>query len=575
MAETSTSSPFLDPGPATRNNALAIVQLSRDHYQPIYLHDAAGVAVDGYAEGAVLNTRFGSFPHSTLIGVPWGSQVRASIVDTGSRGRKRKRTAGSLGGGGVSGIDETGVATDTSTPGAATTEPSTPAAGADNSTSSKKPARPPPPPTTASSGFIHILPPTPEIWTLSLPHRTQVVYASDYSYILHRLRARPGTRLIEAGSGSGSFTHASARAVYGTTTAKPPSQRRPGHVFSFEFHNERYQKMKAELKSHGLSTGCSVNGGAGDGGQDSGLVTLTNRDVYGHGFLLDDGTSPEADAVFLDLPAPWRALQHLTRNSSSSSSSGAPSPLNPRKAVHLCTFSPCIEQVTRTVSMMRRLGWVDIDMVEIANKKILVYRERPELVSGKASAGAGAGIGGGNNVPAPRDVGEAVARLKAIETRTREYNQRFWQTREAEAAAALSGDGGAAASNGNGGEAMDVDKEDTKREAEEHGGEGDEDADILSRREEKTFMPPVKPWLDGRLTSRVEPEVKTHTSYLVFAVLPRAWTAEDEAAAAAKWPVGAEQSVIGAINREVRKEQKRKQMAPNKAKKKQQQQQKQ
>ncbi|CAK7217202.1 tRNA (adenine-N(1)-)-methyltransferase catalytic subunit trm61 [Sporothrix curviconia] len=561
MAATS-SSPFLDPGSATRNNSLAIVQLSRDHYQPIYLHDAAGAEVDGYAEGAVLNTRFGSFPHSTLIGVPWGSQVRASIVDTGSRGRKRKRAAGSLGG-----VEDAAGATDTSTPGGATTEPSTPTVAAAETAASKPSKREAPPPATASSGFIHILPPTPEIWTMSLPHRTQVVYASDYSYILHRLRARPGTRIIEAGSGSGSFTHASARAVYGTTTANP--NQRPGHVFSFEFHNERYQKMKAELRSHGLSTGSSTGGS----GQDDGLVTLTNRDVYGHGFLLDDGTSPEADAVFLDLPAPWRALQHLTRATVAADGSSSVTPaLNPRRAVHICTFSPCIEQVTRTVSMLRRLGWVDIDMVEIANKKILIYRERPELVSGKASAGAGAGIGGGNNVPAPRDVGEAVARLKAIETRTREYNQKFWQSREAEAAAA-GASGAVAGANGTG--AMEVDREDVKdvkQEAEEEAAATKGVTEGTTNGGDKTFLLPAKPWLDGRLTSRVEPEVKTHTSYLVFAVLPRAWTAEDEAAAAAKWPVGAEQNVIGAINREVRKEQKRKQMAPNKAKKKQQQQ---
>jgi tRNA (adenine57-N1/adenine58-N1)-methyltransferase len=36
---------------------------------------------------------------------------------------------------------------------------------------------------------------------------------------------------------------------------------------------------------------------------------------------------------------------------------------------------------------------------------------------------------------------------------------------------------------------------------------------------------------------RTEPEVKTHTSYLVFAVLPQEWTAEDEAKAREKWEV--------------------------------------
>lgn len=33
---------------------------------------------------------------------------------------------------------------------------------------------------------------------------------------------------------------------------------------------------------------------------------------------------------------------------------------------------------------------------------------------------------------------------------------------------------------------------------------------------------------DGPLVTRIEPEVKTHTSYLVFAVLPREWTGEQE-----------------------------------------------
>jgi len=38
---------------------------------------------------------------------------------------------------------------------------------------------------------------------------------------------------------------------------------------------------------------------------------------------------------------------------------------------------------------------------------------------------------------------------------------------------------------------------------------------------------------DGKIVTRIEPEIKSHTSYLVFAVLPREWTVEDEAAAQA------------------------------------------
>lgn len=43
---------------------------------------------------------------------------------------------------------------------------------------------------------------------------------------------------------------------------------------------------------------------------------------------------------------------------------------------------------------------------------------------------------------------------------------------------------------------------------------------------------------EGTLVHRTEPEVRTHTSYLVFAILPLAWTAEDEQKADEEFPLG-------------------------------------
>jgi tRNA (adenine57-N1/adenine58-N1)-methyltransferase len=282
------SSPFLDPGPVSTTNSLAILHLKRGLLMPTVL-SALDEKCEGYDEGRVTNTRFGSFPHSTLIGLPWGSQVRASNVDTGSRGRrgpqqnkKRKRGDGPVG-------DNIAV-------------------GEDNNSGTPTPKAP----VVASTGFIHLLPPTPETWTASLPHRTQVVYTPDYSYILHRLCVRPGGTIIEAGAGSGSFSHASARAVFngypicesnGTSLAK---KKKFGKVWSYEFHEQRVGRLREEIRNHGLE----------------GVVELVHRDVCEDGFLLDhpcrepenDGLeqeggalplSPQADAIFLDLPAPW------------------------------------------------------------------------------------------------------------------------------------------------------------------------------------------------------------------------------------------------------------------------------
>lgn len=510
-------SPFLNPGPVARADSLAIIQLSKDDLVPVYLKDTQGEH-DGYKEGHVLNTRFGSFPHSTLIGVPWGSQVRASNVDTGSRGRKRKR-----------GPADEGEKRDKNTP----SEDATLVKGEETQDDAPEPSpkkKGKQAATTAKSGFVHILRPTPEVWTSSLPHRTQVVYTPDYSYILQRIRARPGSRLIEAGAGSGSFTHASARAVYNGQSWRDTE--RHGKVYSYEFHEQRFKKMQKEIRDHGLDH----------------IVDMTHRDVYEDGFLVD-GKSPEADAIFLDLPAPWLALPHLSRRKPRSAQemegvqtvNGAAedkwvSPLNPKKSVYLCTFSPCIEQVTKTVAEMRKLGWVEIDMVEISHKKIQVFREK-----------IGLGVTSERGVQlAPRDVAEALFKLKEIEVKAAEHNAKLWagkthpdhKNRKADA--------------------MDVDDDADEDDEAPLPPKTNVDKGAAAPEEAAdTKTPPVKPFMQGQLVTRTETEIKTHTSYLVFAILPREWTEEDEAAALAKWPCGGEKKVIGAMDRDSRKQERR------------------
>lgn len=452
-------SSFLTPDVTVKDNQLAILYIRRDQSIPTILSAQPNPDLEtGYAEGVVTNTRFGSFPHSTLVGLPWGSQVRASIVDTGSRGRKKlrpptgqKRKAEDVEDDGLDDVESV----------------------LDSEGLKQKEA------VTASSGFIYILPPTPENWTTSLPHRTQVVYTPDYSYILHRIRARPGSTLIEAGSGSGSFTHAAARAVFsgypdarqegGEDSERVQKKRRIGRVFSYEFHADRYQKVREEMKQHGLE----------------GIVTVTERDVYRKGFTIPESediysTSPHANAVFLDLPAPWQALPHLTRQGSVDN----PSPLDPDAAVHICTFSPCVEQAQRTVSALRRHGWVDIEMVEIQQKRIEIRREYTGLEY--------EGMRGVNAIAATVD--EALARLKEVEQNARNFRAGQSQPPQPKNSKSIP-------------------------------------PGRLPEAQKNLFK-------GGKLVHRTEPELKTHTSYLVFAVLSMEWTAEDEAKARAEWTTG-------------------------------------
>jgi len=313
---------------------------------------------------------------------------------------------------------------------------------------------------------MHLLPPTPESWTYSLDHRTQVVYTPDYSYILQRLRVKPGNTIIEAGAGSGSFTHAAARAVFnGYHDAPASSTHTRGRVCSFEYHEPRVDTLRQEIHDHGLTN----------------VVTLTHRDVYNDGFLLSDQTSPNASAIFLDLPAPHLALKHLARENPNT-------PLDPDSTAHICTFSPCIEQVTATVSAMRKAGWTEIQMVEVANRRIDVRRERVGLKE--------EGLRGVNSNAAT--VEESLSRLREVDAKLNEFH----------------------ATKPNG-------------DAKQQGKKIPSKAQRLEqiRREEKSR----KLYREGRLVHRTEPEVKTHTSYLVFAVLPKAWTEEDERKASEAW----------------------------------------
>jgi tRNA (adenine57-N1/adenine58-N1)-methyltransferase len=222
-----TTSPFFHTPPVAQADSLAIFHVKRDSLLPITLRTTAD---DGYAEGAVTNTRFGSYPHSTIIGVPWGSQVRASKVDTGTRGRKGKQAKASTSAP-VQDVaqdqSENDVAADSKKRKAEEQEPEAAASPTKKMKSQPEPATkaaqaaPHKTAIEAGSGFMHVLQPTPESWTYSLDHRTQVVYTPDYSYVLQRMQVKPGDTLIEAGAGSGSFTHAAARAIFNGYPSDP------------------------------------------------------------------------------------------------------------------------------------------------------------------------------------------------------------------------------------------------------------------------------------------------------------------------------------------------------------------
>ncbi|KCV70261.1 hypothetical protein H696_02591 [Fonticula alba] len=214
--------------------------------------------------------------HRELIGKRFGSRVRGRAGTRGGRGQGRRQAAGKA---------NTGA--------------------------------------TPGGGWAYLLHPSPELWTVSLPHRTQILYVADISFITMQLNIQPGSVVVESGTGSGSFSHSLARTVGPT-----------GHLHTFEYHAQRAELAAEEFARHGLAD----------------RATVRCRDVCELGFT--EELRGQADAVFLDLPSPWLAIGH------------ARDALNPRVPTRLASYSPCMEQVQRTCLALRDLGFSEIRTFE-------------------------------------------------------------------------------------------------------------------------------------------------------------------------------------------------------------------
>lgn len=174
---------------------------------------------------------------------------------------------------------------------------------------------------TCSKGWVYVLHPTAELWTVSLPHRTQILYTTDIAMITMMLELKPGSVVCESGTGSGSLSHAIIRTI-------APS----GHLHTVEFHEQRAQKVQEEFREHKVDH----------------LVTVRNQDVCKDGF----GVTGVADAVFLDIPSPWDAVGHAKAAIK-------------RQGGRICSFSPCIEQVQKTCATFTDHGFSELCTVEV------------------------------------------------------------------------------------------------------------------------------------------------------------------------------------------------------------------
>ncbi len=166
-----------------------------------------------------------------------------------------------------------------------------------------------------------------------LKRTTQIMYPKDIGYVLIKLNIIPGSRVIEAGTGSGGLTLAMARVV-------GPQ----GSLYSYEVRADILNLARKNLENLGLI--------------DS--VNLKLRDI-GEGF---DET--EVDALFLDVRQPWIYLMHVAEALKDGGFFGA--------------ILPTTNQVVKLVGALEgrgTFGHIEVEEVLVRPYKAVPTRLRP------------------------------------------------------------------------------------------------------------------------------------------------------------------------------------------------------
>lgn len=165
--------------------------------------------------------------------------------------------------------------------------------------------------------------------------KTQITYPKDIALIAMFSGIGPGSRVVEAGTGTGALTTALAYYV------KPG-----GKVYSYEIREEFQKNAEKNLRRAGLFD----------------FVELKTKDVT---VGIDE---VDVDSVILDLATPWLVINH------------AYSSLKPSGTI--VSFSPTIDQVVKTVEDLKENNFIEIETVECLLRGMQVERgkTRPQTL---------------------------------------------------------------------------------------------------------------------------------------------------------------------------------------------------
>ena len=162
---------------------------------------------------------------------------------------------------------------------------------------------------------------------------TQIIYPKDAAWLAFRLNLHAGSRIIEAGTGSGGLTTALAWMV-------APS----GRVYTYEARPESYELSRRNLDRNGLLP----------------FVTMHQRP------LQDGSVESEVNAFFLDTREPWKHLEIAAGSL--------------QRGGFFASLVPTTNQVTKLLEGLENFGFVDVAVEELLLRgyKPVPQRLRPE-----------------------------------------------------------------------------------------------------------------------------------------------------------------------------------------------------
>jgi len=160
----------------------------------------------------------------------------------------------------------------------------------------------------------------------NLRRKAQIVTPKDAMFLLYLAGVGPGSRVAEAGSGSGALTTVLAYAVGPT-----------GAVASFDRRDDFLEVAQRNVASAGL----------GD------QVRFEKRDVAAAGF-----PNGPYDAVVLDVPEPWEVVPHLAEAL--------------RPGGRVATYTPTYNQLEHVVRSLREHRFEEIRSVELIERELHV-----------------------------------------------------------------------------------------------------------------------------------------------------------------------------------------------------------